>query len=152
MQLTKHTDYALRVLMFLARRTQRSTIHEIAQTHGISQSHLMKIVNRLAKLGYIESARGKGGGIRLARGAHEIGVGAVVRDTEETLNVLDCLDSDYRGGCTLARGCGLKDALRIAQRAFLAELDRYTLEDIVPEAGGVVRFVKPAAASVTDTV
>lgn len=133
MQLTKHTDYALRVLMFVAQKARRCTIGEIAASYKISESHVMKLVHELAKLGYLETIRGKGGGITLARPAAEINVGGVVRDTEETLDVLDCLSDDYTGGCGIVAGCTLKSALRDAQLAFYGELDRYTLADILPK-------------------
>ena len=134
MQLTKHTDYALRVLMYVAQSGRRCTVAEIVASYRISQSHVMKLVHELAKLGYLTTVRGKGGGITLAQDASRIGVGRVVRDTEETLDVLDCLSDDYAGGCGIARGCALKSVLRKAQQAFYAELDRYSLADILPKA------------------
>src|SRR5690242_942692 len=126
MQLTKHTDYALRVLIFLA-RVERSTIREIAGAHRISENNLMKVVHGLAKLGYIDSTRGKGGGIRLARAPREIRIGEVVRNTEETLAVVECLTDGYGGDCRLTTSCALKGVLKSAQHAFLSELARYTL-------------------------
>ena len=134
MQLTKHTDYALRVLMYVAQRPRRCTIGEIAGSYRISESHVMKLVHELAKLGYLETVRGRGGGITLAREAGDINVGRVVRETEETLDVLDCLSEDYGGGCGIAPACTLKSALRGAQQAFYRELDGYTLADILPKA------------------
>ena len=134
MHLTKHTDYALRVLMFVAQKTTRCTIAEIAASHRIPESHVMKLVHELAKLGYLETLRGKGGGITLARDPAEISVGRVVRDTEETLDVLDCLSDGYAGGCGIATSCTLKSVLRDAQQAFFAHLDRFTLQDILPVA------------------
>ena len=133
MQLTKHTDYALRVLMYVATQAGRCTIAEIAASYRISESHVMKLVNELAKLGYLDTVRGKGGGITLAREAADINVGDVVRHTEETLDVLDCLSDHYGGGCGIVASCTLKSALREAQQAFYAELDRYTLADILPQ-------------------
>jgi Rrf2 family transcriptional regulator, nitric oxide-sensitive transcriptional repressor len=136
MQLTKFTDYALRVLIFLAQRP-RSTIHEIAETHRISENHLMKIVHTLAKRGYVETIRGKGGGLKLARPPERVTIGDVVRETEETLYVVECLAEDYAGDCRLNRSCRLKSVLRDAQNAFLGELDRYTLRDLLAKRGGV---------------
>ncbi len=147
MQLTKHTDYALRVLMLLARAPdKRATIGEIAGSYRISENHLMKIVHGLAKGGYVQTLRGKGGGLKLARPAEQIKVGDVVRDTEETLHVVECLAEDYGGDCRLSVSCKLKDVLNDAQRAFLSELDRYTLRDLVPKSGGfaTVRFTPQA--------
>ena len=135
MQLTKHTDYALRVLMWLAQR-ERSTIREIAEAYGISENHLMKVVNQLARHGFVETLRGRGGGIKLARPPQLVNIGQVVRRTEETLDVLDCLSREYRGGCRLAPSCRLKTVVREAQQAFLRQLDSYTLDDLVPRQPG----------------
>jgi len=130
MRLTLWTDYALRTLMYVgAREPQLATIAEVAATFAISRAHLMKIVNKLARLGYLETVRGKSGGIRLGRSAGEIGVGAVVRDTEEELAVMGCLSD--AGFCRLDGCCVLKRALREATSAFLALLDRYTLADLL---------------------
>ena len=133
MQLTKHTDYALRVLMYLAHKGEAlSTIREISELYGLSENHIMKIVNRLAKLGYVTTLRGKGGGLRLARAPERINVGEVVRHTEETLYVVECLAGNYAGDCGLAASCRLKSVLLDAQKAFFAELDRHTLKDLAP--------------------
>jgi Rrf2 family transcriptional regulator, nitric oxide-sensitive transcriptional repressor len=133
MQLTKHTDYALRVLIYLAHRSgELSTIKEIADMYGISENHVMKIVNRLARLGYVDTLRGKGGGLRLARPAERINVGEVVRNTEETLYVVECLADDYPGDCRLTPTCRLKSVLQHAQAAFFEHLDRFTLKDLAP--------------------
>jgi Rrf2 family nitric oxide-sensitive transcriptional repressor len=134
MQLTKHTDYALRVLLYIAQKPERSTIGEIAQAYEISGSHLMKVVNQLVRHGFVDAVRGKGGGIKLARAPELVNVGEVVRCTEETLDVLDCLSRDYRGGCCLAPACGLKSVLREAQHVFFRHLDAYTLHDLLPDA------------------
>ena len=146
MQLTKYTDYALRVLISLG-HCERTTIAEIATTHGISENHLMKIVHALSKLGYIETLRGRGGGLKLAREPREIGVGEVVRSTEETLSVVECLVEGYAGDCRLNAGCGLKSVLREAQNAFLETLDGYSLEDLLPKRRGsaVIRFYKSSS-------
>lgn len=130
MRVTLQTDYALRVLLFVATKDGRlATIAEIADAFGISRNHLMKVVHRLAKAGYLETVRGKNGGIRLRRGAREINVGGVVRETEDTLAVLDCLADDT--SCAIDRACILKHAFRDASAAFLAVLDGYTLEDLI---------------------
>ena len=133
MQLTKHTDYALRVLMYLAHKGDAlSTIREISGLYRLPQNHLMKIVNRLAKHGYVTTVRGKGGGLKLARPPERINVGEVVRNTEETLYVVECLAGGYAGDCGLASSCRLKSVLLDAQKAFFAELDRHTLKDLAP--------------------
>jgi Rrf2 family nitric oxide-sensitive transcriptional repressor len=130
MHLTKFTDYALRVLMYLAQRQGKQvTIAEIARAHGVSESHLMKVVNRLARLGYLTTVRGKGGGIGLGRPAAGISVGAVIRDLEPVAMV-ECLESDYQGNCRLSPRCGLQRVLHDAQENFLAGLDRHMLTEI----------------------
>lgn len=126
MRLTRYTDYAMRVLLYLASQPddRLSSIGEIARGYGISQNHLMKVVNDLARAGYIESVRGRFGGIRLARHADTINVGQVVRHTEDDFDLVDC------DGCVIAPACGLTGVLHEATSAFLAVLDRYSLTDV----------------------
>jgi Rrf2 family nitric oxide-sensitive transcriptional repressor len=130
MRLTLWTDYALRTLIYVGAKDGRlSRIAEIAESFDISNTHLMKIVSQLAQQGYVETVRGKGGGIRLGRPAGQIGVGAVVRDTEEELAVMGCLSG--AGFCRIERCCVLRSALREATGAFLETLDGYTLADLL---------------------
>ena len=130
MRLTLRTDYALRTLIYVGANAGRlSTIAEIAESFDISNAHLMKIVNQLAQQGYLQSVRGKGGGIRLGRPAGQIGVGAVVRDTEQELAVMGCLSG--AGFCRIEGCCVLRGALREATVAFLETLDGYTLADLL---------------------
>jgi Rrf2 family nitric oxide-sensitive transcriptional repressor len=125
MRLTRYTDYAMRVLTYLAARPESlCSIGEISRAYGISQNHLMKVVNDLAREGYIASSRGRSGGIRLGRPAEEINVGAVVRHTEDGFELVDC------GDCVIAPACGLNGVLNQALTAFMDVLDRYTLADI----------------------
>ena len=122
MRLTLWTDYALRTLIFVgAKRGGLSTITEIAASFDISKAHLMKVVNRLGQQGYLDTVRGKGGGIRLARSPAEIRVGAIVRETEEDLAVMGCLAET--GFCRIERCCVLRRALGEATLAFLRTLD-----------------------------
>ena len=130
MRLTLWTDYALRTLIFVgAKRGGLSTITEIAASFDISKAHLMKVVNRLGQQGYLDTVRGKGGGIRLARSPAEIRVGAIVRETEEDLAVIGCLAET--GFCRIERCCVLRRALGEATLAFLRTLDGYTLADLL---------------------
>ncbi|HSQ04192.1 MAG TPA: Rrf2 family transcriptional regulator [Burkholderiales bacterium] len=132
MQLTRYTDYALRVLIYLAYKDQAlSTIGEISQIYGVSENHLMKIVHGLGKLGYVATLRGKGGGLKLGRPPEQIRLGDVVRDCEETLALVECLADGYAGDCRLVSNCKLKTVLSDAQRAFFDLLDQYTLKDLV---------------------
>lgn len=130
MRLTLHTDYSFRVLMYACiKGDELSTITEIAERFQISRSHLMKVVNELGQLGYLETVRGKNGGFRLMRKPSQINVGAVVRDTEEELSVVGCLQGS--GYCRIEAACVLRRALQEATTAFLAVLDKYTLEDLI---------------------
>src|SRR5690349_18628254 len=104
MRITLNTDYSLRVLMFVATKADAlATIQEIAESFDISRAHLMKVVHQLGLRGYVETVRGKNGGLRLMRPAADIRIGAVVRDTEEELAVLGCLDTP--GYCAIQRAC-----------------------------------------------
>jgi Rrf2 family transcriptional regulator, nitric oxide-sensitive transcriptional repressor len=135
MRLTLWTDYALRTLIYVGAKGGRlATIAEIAESFDISKTHLMKVVNRLGRQGYIDTIRGKRGGIRLARPPAEIGVGAVVRETEEDLAVMGCLAET--GFCRIEGCCVLRHALREATLAFLHTLDDYTLADLLARARG----------------
>lgn len=125
MRLSRHTDYALRVLIHLAARPDRlASIAEIARAYAISENHLMKVVNMLAHAGFIRTVRGRGGGIGLAMPPEEIVIGRVVRQAENDMTLADC------GECVVAPACGLTSVLREALEAFLAVLDRYSLADI----------------------
>lgn len=126
MRLTRYTDYALRVLLYAGARDDRlSSISEISRAYGISQNHLMKVVNDLVRSGYLTSARGRFGGIRLARAAADINIGTVVRHTEDGFDLVDC------SACIIAPACGLTSALAEAMKAFMAVLDGYSLEDLL---------------------
>lgn len=131
MRLTVYTDYALRVLMYLAIHPEpKPTIGEIAASYGISRNHLMKVVYELGRGGYIETVRGKGGGLRLARPEAEIGLGQLVRSTEPDFALVPCFEP-VCAACAITPACRLRGALHQAQSAFLQVLDGYTLADLV---------------------
>jgi len=131
MQLTRFTDYSLRVLVYLGAHPERlCTISEIADAYRISENHLMKVVNRLATAGYIETVRGKGGGMHLSRAPKMINIGAVVRDMEERFDIVECFD-EARQDCPLLPACALRSVLSDARRNFMATVDRYSLEDVI---------------------
>ncbi|MCC7216999.1 MAG: Rrf2 family transcriptional regulator [Burkholderiales bacterium] len=131
MRLTVFSDYTLRVLMYLALdRSRLATIPEIAAAYGISENHLMKVVHHLARAGVVESVRGKGGGIRLARAPEAIRLGAIVRASEGAAPIVQCL-ADDPGTCVIAGPCRLKGILVNAFDALYASLDRHTLADLV---------------------
>jgi Rrf2 family nitric oxide-sensitive transcriptional repressor len=137
MRLALWTGYALRTLTFAGAKGGRlATIAEIAASFDISKAHLMKVVNRLGQQGYLDTVRGKGGGIRLARSPAEIRVGAVVRETEEDLAVMGCLAE--AGFCRIEGCCVLRRALREATLAFLQTLDGYTLADLLAPGAQLV--------------
>ncbi|MCT2347521.1 Rrf2 family transcriptional regulator [Niallia taxi] len=132
MRLTNYTDYSLRVLVYLGLKKtgQLSTIQEIADTYNISKNHLMKIIHNLGKLGYIETIRGRNGGIKLAMNPTEINIGKVVLATEEDFHIVNCF-SEGRNYCILTPSCKLKHALNEALMAFLSVLNSYTLADFL---------------------
>lgn len=136
MRLTKWTDYTLRVLLHCAATRNREapvTISEIAERHDISRSHLMKIVMTLSGLGWIESSRGRAGGIRLAVEPQRINIGDVVRQTETDFHIVECFD-EPSNTCHLDGRCKLKSVLQRASDSFLHELDQVTLADLLPSA------------------
>jgi len=139
MRLTRYTDYALRVLIYLgARPDALCSIAEISRAYDISQNHLMKVVNDLVNAGYLASARGRFGGIKLAKLPEEINVGAVIRHTEDGFDLVDC------GDCVIAPACGLTGALRQALAAFLAVLDGYTLADLIAKPADIALLFSAA--------
>jgi Rrf2 family nitric oxide-sensitive transcriptional repressor len=148
-RLTVYTDYALRLLIYAALSPDaRITIGEVAEAYGISRNHLTKVAHQLGLAGYLETVRGKGGGLRLARKPEAIGLGEVIRRTEPDLALVPCFEP-IRAGCRILPGCRLEMALREARDAFLAVLDRHTLADLVaPRARlrGLLGIVPPAAA------
>lgn len=128
MQLTRHTDYALRLLMYLTDKgDERTSIADVAEAQMISRTHLMKIANELVHRGFLKASRGRGGGISLARAPEDINLGEVVRSTEPNCGLVDCT------GCRLARRCNLPSIFDQAENAFHAVLDRYTLAQLVRE-------------------
>jgi Rrf2 family nitric oxide-sensitive transcriptional repressor len=133
MQLTQFTDYSLRTLVYLGAHPGRvCTIAQISAAYGISVNHLMKVVNRLASCGYVETIRGKGGGLRLARPPRLINLGEVVRNMEERFDIVECFNERHQD-CLLLPACTLKSILNDARRNFMATLDRHTLEDVSSE-------------------
>ncbi|MBB5687016.1 RrF2 family transcriptional regulator [Sphingobium boeckii] len=138
MRLTLHTDYALRVLIYLAAHEgQRCSIPAIAQGYDISRNHLMKVVHVLGRGGFIKTVRGRGGGFQLARPASEINIGAVVRHTETDLRIADC------GACVIGGSCGLTGVLGQAVAGFLQVLDGFSLADIARDTKGFSELMFP---------
>jgi len=129
MQLTRFSDYALRVLMFAQAADGRLvTIEEMAGAYGISRAHLMKVVNTLTRAGCLTAVRGRSGGVKLARPAADIVLGDVVRATEPDFALVECFASGNQ--CVITRRCKLQGVLGTALKAFLEVLDQHTLESI----------------------
>lgn len=136
MRLAEYTDYALRVLMYCATNAGRLvTVAELAEHHGLSKNHLMKIVSHLANQGVLETIRGRGGGLRLLMSPEQIRVGDIVRRSETDFRLVECFDS-RTNTCRLSPTCRLKSLFERALAAYLRELDGATLADLT---GGLPR-------------
>ncbi len=129
MRLTFHTDYALRMLIFLAlREGEQTTIREIAEAYGISRNHLMKVAHKLQQQGYLHTTRGRGGGLSLARPAQDIRLGRLVKAMEPDLALAECFGPDNQ--CVITPHCRLKGVLGKALKSFLDTLDEHTLAEL----------------------
>ena len=142
MRLTRHTDNALRALIYLGIHADEAParIADISRRMGMSEDHLAKVVARLAQLGYVETLRGRDGGVRLAQPSAKIIVGAVVRATEDNLNLVECFDP-ATNQCPIAPACALAPALDEALTAFLNVLDQYSLADLVAKPRALTRLL-----------
>ena len=135
MRLTQLTDYAMRLMIYLAQHPQRlCTIAEVAGSYRISEAHLMKVTHQLGRAGWIATTRGNGGGIRLARDPKDIVIGAVVRSMEPDFFVVECFSTGNT--CMLTGTCKLTGVMDGALRSFMQYLDGHTLADILPDAAG----------------
>jgi Rrf2 family nitric oxide-sensitive transcriptional repressor len=135
MRLTLYTDYALRVLIHLALHEDRlCSISEVSRAYGVSHNHLMKVANALARDGFVETIRGRTGGMRLAAPAKQIRVGDVVRRTEEGFQLADC------SGCALSPACGLTGVLAEGVTAMLSVFDRYSIADLLSDKATMLRL------------
>ena len=130
MRLTKQTDYAVRILMFCATNGELSRVTQIADFYKISELFLFKILQVLNREGFIETVRGRNGGIRLAKPADQIGLGDIVRAVEDSFDLVACFN-DIDESCPLVSTCGMSEALSEALLSFFAVLDKYTLQDCV---------------------
>lgn len=150
MKLSLFSDYSLRVLMYGAVKDDAFQLDEVTDAYGISRHHLAKVVHHLSKLGYLDTRRGRGGGIRLAKSPEDIRIGRLVRETEEEPAIVECFDA-ATNTCKLASHCRLKGVLAGAMGAFFAALDEHTLKDLVtgPQASRMSKVLlapaKPAS-------
>ncbi|PYD78834.1 RrF2 family transcriptional regulator [Komagataeibacter sucrofermentans] len=133
MRLTLHTDYAIRVLVYLGQNPgRRVSVHEISENHGISHNHLVKVVNRLSTNGVVDTRRGRAGGLELPRMPHEIIIGDIVRMMEADMLSMKACEPEYGQACVLADMCRLRHLLARSLTAFLDVLDQTTLHDLLP--------------------
>lgn len=141
MRLTLHTDYALRLLMHLALAPGRLvTISEVAEAYAISRNHLVKVAHELGKQGFVETLRGRGGGLRLACPPEDISIGHVVRVMEEDFRIVECFDQ-ATNSCCIVPACRLKHLLREALDAWIAVLNGATLADLVTRPAPLRRLL-----------
>ena len=141
MRLSAFSDYSLRVLMFLGSHRERlSTILEIAEFYGISENHLMKVVNQLSTMVYVDTVRGKGGGMRLAMEPKKIKLGDVIRNTESDFALAECFGDN--SVCRIQTACVLQTVLSSALAGMFNVLDKHTLEDIIIKPNVFIQFIK----------
>lgn len=131
MRLTDHTDYALRVLMYLNKNKGLVTLSELSRGLKVSKNNLIKVSNQLAKLDLIDTTRGRSGGLMIRQGAGQVTLKEIVSQTEESFQMAECFGAD-KSSCTFGRGCLLKRSLNTALSAFLDSLGRTTLDDVTP--------------------
>lgn len=141
MRLTLYTDYSLRVLTYVALKGDRlTTAAELAASYRVSRHHLTKVVHHLGRLGYLETVRGRGGGVRLAKPPLEINLGEVVRRTEDDMALVNCFDA-AAPQCPIENACVLRSVLGEALDAFVSVLDGYTLEDLIAPRRRLARLL-----------
>lgn len=143
MELTRFTDYSLRALIYVALEEEGklSSIKDIAAAYKISENHLVKVVHKLGALGYLKTFRGRGGGVSLGKDPDAIRVGDIVREMEG-MGLAECFP-ERNGTCCLAGICNLQAALGRAASAFLAELDKVTLSDLIEPQKAVRKRLLP---------
>jgi Rrf2 family nitric oxide-sensitive transcriptional repressor len=142
MELSRFTDYALRVLIYTASRgSEKVTLRELSDAYRISHHHLVKIVHKLGALGYLRNQRGRSGGIHIGKPPEEIRVGDVVRHTETHFNLVECFSAstDF---CKISPVCQLKGVFHEARDAFLTVLDSYTIADLVKQRGDILKLLQ----------
>lgn len=141
MNITMFSDYALRVLIYLAvDDAEKSTAKDIATSYDISFHHVAKAAQWLAREGYINSERGRSGGITLKRSIHDINIGELVRATEAGAALVECMRSQG-GTCCITPACGLKLALAEAQDAFYTTLEKFSLADVIVQKSALSRLL-----------
>lgn len=143
MNLTSYSDYALRIFLYLGARPDHPpvTIQEISEAFGISQHHIGKVAYDLSKAGYLETVRGRSGGVRLAKAPEDINLGSVLRITEGNFHLVECFNEPF-SACRIEPACRLKHVLKEALDAYLHVMDSYTLADVLTNAESLRRLLK----------
>ena len=129
MRLTDFSDYSLRTLIYLNRSGELATLNELSEALNVSRNHLIKVVNKLVKLGYLQAVRGRFGGLKIEPQTGALPVGEILKNTEENLRLVECF-SDGKIACPLFPKCKLQNSLNEALDAFFASLNLRTLDDI----------------------
>ncbi len=146
MRLNVQSDYALRLLMHLdVNGNELTTIADVARRFGISKNHLMKIAQALGHHGFIETVRGRAGGLRLAGPADTISLGAVIRKIEGDFALVECLPGGS-GQCIISPACRLTGIMREALQAFVDVLDGYTIADLTRNNSKLATLLRGEAA------
>lgn len=144
MKLTSYSTYAVRTLMFAALHPQRlCQAQEVADAFQISKAHVVKCIHQLGQWGFLENSRGRNGGFRLAQPATDISIGAVIRQTEDTLDLIECFDEAINS-CPLLPACALNQALISARDAFIAQLDKVSIADVTANQAALLALLNLA--------
>ncbi|CAA0115573.1 HTH-type transcriptional repressor NsrR [BD1-7 clade bacterium] len=145
MQLTKHTDYAFRALIYLASMPEDedlTTIQRVVDEFDLSRNHMTKIINKMVNHGWVKAIRGKQGGIRLAVAPETINARDVVELMEQTLTPVNCVAPE----CSISRVCRLRGVLANAQNAYMDHIGQFTLADMITDpVVQVLHFSEPMA-------
>lgn len=146
MRMAYHTDYALRMLVYLVIQPgETCTVNDVAEAYGLSRNHLLKVAQTLRDAGIVETTRGRAGGIRLARPPEQINLGALARVTEGDFALVQCMRGHGDAGCVIAPACRLKGVLAQALGAYLAVLDAHTLADLVANRNELAALLRMEA-------
>jgi len=140
MKLTTFTDYSLRVLIYLGIRGQKASIAEISEAYDISKNHLMKAVHNLVQLGYVDSIRGKTGGIVLGQAPESINLGEIIQRLEPDMDIVECFNKKI-DSCAITPACRLKNIIEEAEGAFLSALGKYTLADLIQNRQSLISLL-----------
>ncbi len=137
MQFTRHTDYALRALIYLGQHPHdQVTVRVVSDYFDISYNHLVKVVHQLSSNGLVTGSKGRGGGIQLAKPPQDIRLGEVVRTTE-SIELVECQRPHQHPVCPIEGWCALQGILEQASDGFLGMLDAHTLADLLAPAGSI---------------